>query len=313
MLRRATWLAALMLLAVFAFLGFSLRADTAAAAEYVPPTTPFTEPALGFAEKPCFYQQFTESTGTEKYLNNISATLRSSCELAYGVGAAQTKRLFWLVNELIKAREQIEGLKAELVKGLGTEGAIAKGLAQLHTDLTLTEGLPIRWKSQAAEPEVKFKSAQAVTVASLPELAAGTKAIGTVKVTSLEGEPAIKVGNEPAVKVSALPELAAGTKAIGTVKVTSLEGEPAIKVGNEPAVKVSALPELAAGTKAIGTVKVASLEGEPAVKLTESPADLVASVDSAGEAQRVALWFIAGLLVAGVLGYGLYRVVDRTT
>jgi hypothetical protein len=311
MLRRAVFLAALMLLAVFVSLGFSLAADTALAAEYTSPTTPFTEPV--FTSNGCFASpavlKSTEESAVE--VRTVQQELALICLDGHQQNVGLAGRLFWLTDELIKAREQVESLKVEVVKGLGSEGSIAKGLAQLHTDLTPSEGLPIRWKSQAVEPEVRFKTAQAVTLASLPELSSGTKAIGTVKVTSLEGEPAIKVGNEPAVKVAALPELHAGTQAIGTVKVTSLEGEPAVKVGNEPAVKVAALPELHAGTQAIGTVKVASLEGEPVVKM--SAGELVDSVDAAGEASQAGLYLIAGLLAGLFVAACLWKVVDRGT
>jgi predicted Abi (CAAX) family protease len=323
MVRRAAWLLSLMLLAVFACFSF-WQAATASAADYTPPTSPFTEPAFSpklaltpsswYQGQSCAAFNFRGESGEAvKYALDQSWNQSVMCGNLHAGIEGILKRLFWVTEEVIKEREQLESLKAEVVKGLGAEGSIAKALAQLHTDLTLTEGLPIRWKSQAAEPEVKFKTAQAVTLASLPELAAGSKAIGSVKVTTLEGEPAIKVGNEPAVKVSSLPELAAGSKAIGSVKVTTLEGEPAIKVGNEPAVKVSSLPELAAGSKAIGTVNVASLEGEPAFKLSEAPPELVSSVDAAGEATQAAIYVIAGLLAGFFIGYILWRTVHSAT
>lgn len=45
----------------------------------------------------------------------------------------------------------------------------------------------------------------------------------------------------------------------------------------------------------------------------ESSEATVASIDAFAEAQKVAVWFIAGLLVAAVAGYGIYRAVDRGT
>lgn len=53
--------------------------------------------------------------------------------------------------------------------------------------------------------------------------------------------------------------------------------------------------------------------GEFAAAPAEADPELVASIDAAGEATQLALWFIAGLVVASVLGYGLYRVVERNT
>jgi hypothetical protein len=40
---------------------------------------------------------------------------------------------------------------------------------------------------------------------------------------------------------------------------------------------------------------------------------IVSAVDASGEAGKVALWFIAGLLVAGVVAYIMIRTVDRGT
>jgi hypothetical protein len=63
------------------------------------------------------------------------------------------------------------------------------------------------------------------------------------------------------------------------------------------------------GVDAEHPLPVAGLEGES----VEGAAELVASIDAAGEATKLALWFIAGLVVASVVGYGFYRVVDRNT
>lgn len=55
-------------------------------------------------------------------------------------------------------------------------------------------------------------------------------------------------------------------------------------------------------------------EGAEGSELSEvQTAELITSIDAAGEAEQLGLWFIAGLVVASVLGYGLYRVVDRNT
>lgn len=45
----------------------------------------------------------------------------------------------------------------------------------------------------------------------------------------------------------------------------------------------------------------------------EGTAELVSSIDASGEAQKLALWFIVGVLVASGLGYGIYRTIERST
>lgn len=94
------------------------------------------------------------------------------------------------------------------------------------------------------------------------ELPEGTKALGKVKVSTIEGEPKVKVSaleGEPAVKVGG--ELPTGTKSIGKVKaleealpaganaIGKLAANSGVDIGD---VDVTSLPELPAGTKAIG-------------------------------------------------------------
>lgn len=63
------------------------------------------------------------------------------------------------------------------------------------------------------------------------------------------------------------------------------------------------------GVDAEHPLPVSGIEGGS----TEGTAELVSSIDAAGEASKLALWFIAGLVVASVVGYGLYRVIERNT
>jgi hypothetical protein len=80
----------------------------------------------------------------------------------------------------------------------------------------------------------------------------------------------------------------------------------------------NALTDVSAGTLRSVLVgpedeKALPVLGEFEAAPAEADPELVASIDAAGEATKLALWFIAGIVVASVLGYGLYRVVDRNT
>jgi hypothetical protein len=89
-----------------------------------------------------------------------------------------------------------------------------------------------------------------VGVSSLPALAAGSNAIGSVSVSNFPSSQPVS----GAVSVSALPALPAGANAIGSVSVSNF---PAMQPVSG-SVAVSGLPALPAGSNAIGSVSVSN-------------------------------------------------------
>ena len=99
-----------------------------------------------------------------------------------------------------------------------------------------------------------FPSSQAVTIASLPALAAGSAAIGSITNTSFIVTQATAANLNATVigtgtfatQVTSLPSLAAGSAAIGSVSVSNFP--------SSQAVTITTLPSLAAGSAAIGSI-----------------------------------------------------------
>ncbi len=88
--------------------------------------------------------------------------------------------------------------------------------------------------------DAESESGNGSVIALLKRLRKLLEGTGKIIVTKIEGE---------------LPE---GTKALGKVKVSTIEGEPKVKVSaleGEPKVKVAELPALPTGTNSIGKVK----------------------------------------------------------
>lgn len=114
--------------------------------------------------------------------------------------------------------------------------------------------------------------AQPVTLATLPSLASGTNAIGSVTVSNF---PA----TQP-VSLATLPTLAAGTNAIGSVTVSNFPASQAVTI--------AALPALAAGTNAIGSVTVGNFPATQAISATALPLPAGAATSARQAAPGVA-------------------------
>lgn len=107
----------------------------ALAAEYTPPTTPFTEPAFApvFGGRGAWYSggscaSFSfngEGTEQGKYLKDMSWNAAMQCGNVTAGFEGVLKRLFWLTDETIKVREQLEALKSANHTDLGNvQGAV---------------------------------------------------------------------------------------------------------------------------------------------------------------------------------------------
>jgi hypothetical protein len=170
----------------------------AQAVEYTPPTTPFTEPGVTFSAPSytgtgtgfeCPEQLETVSTSTEKYLYWLVVSSRALCKLSYEGQRDLNSRLFWLTDELIKEREKVETLHADLVTSNERLNAITVSLSsggvlfgelkllhedlstgQVHKDLTATEGVPVRVIGQKSAIEVSSVSG-GLKVSNQPSLA----------------------------------------------------------------------------------------------------------------------------------------------
>lgn len=138
----------------------------AGATAYSEPKEPFTNPSFGAAFPQCHQltipgaKEGEANYTTNQYLERIANEAFGHCETEHTDFERLGKRLFWVTEEVLILREKVELLH----KDLGAEGQLHSDLVQLHTDLTIKGGL-------------------SVAVASLPELTAGTKAIGTVEVS----------------------------------------------------------------------------------------------------------------------------------
>lgn len=279
------WLGIAVFLAACWLLFFS--AASALAAEYTQPTTPFSEPTFGSETPAC------EAVANGSYPSGESVTVQllwgvrantlAECQALHTDESRVSKRLFWVTDEVIRSREateavktEVASLKTELVKALGTEGTIAK-------DLTKTEGLPVELHSSKSGfyAPVEVLGSSSVKVSSLPELPTGTKALGSVKVSELQGEPAIKA-------------LQDGTwKDVGA----ALEGTSPVKC-----------TEGCSGGGGSGEVKVSNEPDKPQLEVVQADETAAKDVaETAGENDREALWFLGGVVVALVIGFAIYR------
>ena len=114
--------------------------------------------------------------------------------------------MYWVADEANRTAEKIKTYLPELptiASNTGSSGSIVK-------DLTPTGGVPVKLEGVKAGFYVPTEAlgASEVKVSTLPELPTGTKGIGSVKVSDLEGDPEVKasgVGEAPAKSKSTNP------------------------------------------------------------------------------------------------------------